>query len=116
MWGNKLKIMKLVDLIAYFRQGGSFESFCQEYSLDAEAEVIEVYMAKPFSLDTNLSFFEIEKTEGSIEYISSRITFYNLFDFYYFLDVIEDLKEGGNKELSDREVANRLLSYAIKDA
>ncbi len=112
----KLKIMKLEDLIAYFRKAGVFEDFCQDYSLDVEAEVIEVYMQKPFSLDSDLAFFEIEKTEGNIEHISDGVKYYNLFDFYYFLDMIEELKEGDNKKLSDKEVAERVLSYAIKDA
>ncbi len=108
--------MKLEGLITYFRNGGAFEDFCQKHSLDLETEVIEVYMQKPFSLNSELAFFEIEKTEGIVEYISDEIKYYNCFDFYYFLDMIEDLKERDNKGLSDREVAKRVLSYAIKDA
>jgi hypothetical protein len=108
--------MKLIELINYFRDGGSFEKFCKKYSLNADAEVIEVYMTKPFSLDKDLAFFEIEKTKGLIKYISNDTTFYNLFDFYYFLDVIEDLKKEKNKKLSNYEIAKNILSYAIRDA
>ncbi len=108
--------MKLIDLVNYFRNGGSLEKFCNERFLDKDSEVVEVYMSKPLTLQNELVFFEIEKTEGKIEYISNGITFFNLFDFYYFFDVIEDLKQNTNSELSNNEVANRLLSYAINDA
>ena len=54
--------MKFVELISYFKKGGSFEEFCQSKSLDFESEVVEVYMEKPFNLANDLAFFEIEKT------------------------------------------------------
>lgn len=108
--------MKLKKLVNYFRKGGSFEEFCNIKSLDVEAEVVEVYMEKPFDLDNDLVFFEIEKTEGNVEYISNGVTYFNLFDFYYFLDAIEESNEGENKSMSDDELAKRLLSYAIHDA
>lgn len=108
--------MKLVELVNYFRKGGSFEKFCNDKSLDVDAEVVEVYMEKPFDLDNDLAFFEIEKTEGSVVYIVNEVTYFNLFDFYYFLDVIEESNEGTNKSISDEELAKRLLSYAIHDA
>ena len=111
-----MKNMKLVELVNYFRNGGSFEEFCNDKSLDVEAEVIEVYMEKPFDLDNDLMFFEIEKTEGNVEYTYNGVTYFNLFDFYYFLDAIEDSNEGINKSMSNNELAKRLLSYAIHDA
>ena len=48
-------------------------------------------MQKPFSLDSDLAFFEIENIAGNIEYNSAEVKYYNLFDF---LDLVEDLKEG----------------------
>ena len=108
--------MKLVELVNYFKRGGSFEEFCKDNSLDKEAEVIEIYMEKPFDLSNDLAFFEIEKTEGNVEYTSNGVTYYNLFDFYCFLDAISESNEGGNRSISDNEIAQRLLSYAIHDA
>ncbi|UII32248.1 hypothetical protein LVD17_00155 [Fulvivirga ulvae] len=108
--------MKLVELVTYFRKGGSFDEFCRNKSLDIEAEVIEVYMEKPFDLGNDLAFFEIEKTEGNIEYTFNGVTYFNLFDFYYFLDVIDESCEGKNSLMPDDEIAQKLLSYAIHDA
>lgn len=108
--------MKLIELVAYFRKGGSFEGFCNEKSLDIEAEVVEIYMEKPFNLDNKLEFFEIEKTKGNIRYVSNGVVYFNLFDFYYFLDAIEESHEVGYKSISNDELAERLLHYAIYDA
>lgn len=108
--------MKLLELITYFRMGGSYESFCKKQSLDIESEVVEIYMEKPFDLDNDLSFFEIEKTDGKIEYGVNGIKYYNLFDFYYFLDAIEESNSDKNKSLSENEIAKRFLSYAINNA
>ncbi|MCB9230396.1 MAG: hypothetical protein H6581_01930 [Bacteroidia bacterium] len=108
--------MKLVELVNYFREGGPFEDFCTSHSLDIDSEVIEIFMKKPFSLENELGFFEIEKTGGNIEFAVGGEMYINLFDFYYFLDVIKESNEGPNKVLSDSELANRLLLYAIRDA
>ncbi len=108
--------MKFVELVKYFRKGGSFEEFCNNKSFDVEAEVIEIYMEKPFDLGNDLAFFEIEKTEGNVEYTSNGVTYFNLFDFYYFLDAIEESNEDGNKSISDDELAKRLLYYAVHNA
>ena len=108
--------MNLVDLVTYFRTDGSFERFCNEQLLDIESEVIEIYILKPFSIDSNLGFFEIAKTEGKVEFNSKGFKYHYLFDFHYFLDVIHDSNNDCNKSLTNNEIATILLSYAINDA
>lgn len=107
--------MNLIDLVKFFREGGSFEFFCKKHSLDLESEVVEVYMRKPFNINSEIFFFEIEKTEGNLEFQSDGIIYNNLFDFYYFLDVIKDSNNESYKELSNLELAKILLSYGIND-
>ena len=106
--------MRLIDLITYFRHGESFEDFCREQSLNTEAEVIEIYAQKPVSLESQLGFFPIEETEGQAEFLSDDIEYQTLFDFFYFLDFIRELKE--NETTEDAELAQILLSYALNDA
>jgi len=108
--------MTLTELIHYFRSGGKYEHFCHEQSLDPESEVIEIYARAPFSLESNLAFFEIEKTEGRIEYSHDNIKYHNLFDFYFFQDAIEESKGESKRHLDDSEIASKLLSYAINNA
>ena len=108
--------MKLLELVSYFRKGGSLEEFCEKESLDFESEVIEVFMQKPFDVGADIVFFEIEKTEGNVEFVKDDIVYYNMFDFYYFLDVIEDSNKNKYMLLSDEEISKKLLFYAIYDA
>src|SRR5262249_23530787 len=106
--------MKLVDLISFFRQGGAFEDFCAANGLSTASEVIEIYAQEPVSLEAQLGFFPVEETEGRVRFQSGGLTYHNLFDFFYFLEVIEDLK--GSESPGNEELAQQLFSYAIRDA
>lgn len=106
--------MKLIDLIAYFRTGGVFGDFCKAQGLNEKSEVIEIYAQEPTCLEAELGFFPIEETEGRIKFEKNGQTYQNLFDFFYFMDVIED--SSGRDGLSDSELAYKLFSYAMKDA
>lgn len=106
--------MKLLELITFFREGGTYEQFCTDQTLDYNSEVIEIYAEEPLSVDSKLGFFAIEETEGRIQFQSDGLLYHNLFDFYYFLDVIEEFKD--NSKLEASVLADKLFSYAIKDA
>jgi hypothetical protein len=106
--------MKLIDLIAFFRQGRTFEDFCKAQALNIESEVIEIYAQEPVCLEADLGFFPIEETKGKVEFQSEGVLYQNLFDFFYFLDAIEEIKDSG--EPTDLELAHKLFSYAMKDA
>ncbi len=108
--------MKLIELVNYFRVGNSYDSFCKKFSLDSESEVIEIFMKKPIAIENELFFFEDEKLDGKIEFISNGVHYCNLFDFFYFLDVIEELNLDKNKNLTDYEISKILYDYAINDA
>jgi hypothetical protein len=106
--------MKLIDLIAFFRQGGTLEAFCKAQKLEEVAEVLEIYAQEPVSLEAELGFFPIEKTDGQIEFESEGVHYHNLFDFFYFLDVIEQVK--GSEEPTNSELARKIFAYAMNDA
>jgi hypothetical protein len=106
--------MKLVDLVSYFRRGGSFEEFCGANALDAESEVIEIYAQDPVTLEAELGFFPINVAEGQVHFSLDGVAYTNLFDFFYFLDAIKEVKPMDSS--SDLEVARSLLSYALNDA
>lgn len=107
--------MNLLELVSYYRDGRSYEEFCISNSLDQESEVIEIYMEQPLQIYGELGFFEIEKTDGVYEYISDGIKYSNLFDFFYFLDVIKESNNPDNRHLTDDQIAKILFDYAIND-
>ncbi|MEZ0452782.1 hypothetical protein ABTW24_14390 [Sphingobacterium thalpophilum] len=85
-------------------------------SLNEESGAIEIFMETPLDIHNKLRYFEIEKTGGSIEYTDNGVSYYNLFDFYYFLDTIEEANNNQNRSLSNQELAKLLYNYAINDA
>ena len=99
-----------------FRSGHSFNEFCQINLLDSESEGINIHMKKPFGIESDLGFFEIEKTDGMIEYVSNGETYFYLLEFSYFLDAIEQYQSAEHKQLTDYEVASQLLHYGLFDA
>ena len=105
--------MTLTELIHYFRANGNQDEFFENNSLNTESEVVEIYMQKPFSLENEIQLLEIEKTEGKVEFEIDNIKYYNLIDFYYFLDFIEDSKKQKNENLTDIKLAEILLNYCI---
>ncbi|MEQ6125017.1 hypothetical protein AAON49_12490 [Pseudotenacibaculum sp. MALMAid0570] len=107
--------MTLIELIHYFRSGGNENQFIKENSLDPESEVIEIYMQKPFSFDKEIAFFEAEKTEGKIEFEFEDSKYYNLMDFYYLHDFIEESRMEQHKNLSNIELAKIFLNYCLND-
>ncbi|MCF6408082.1 hypothetical protein L3C95_34660 [Chitinophaga filiformis] len=108
--------MKLVDLVHYFTNGGSYKEFCRSQSLELKSEVIEVYMEGQFDVNNEIAFFETEKTFGKVECVFNGTKYINLFDFFYFLDTIEESKSSENQAITDAEIASILLSYARDDA
>ncbi|MEF3078663.1 hypothetical protein [Winogradskyella poriferorum] len=106
--------MTIIELIHYFRTNGNQEDFFKNNSLETDSEVVEIYMCKPFNINNEISFFEIEKTQGNIEYEIDNVKYYNLIDFYYFIDFINESK--ANKGLSDEKLAEIFYNYCINDA
>ena len=108
--------MNLIQLVDYFRSDGNVEKFFGENSIDPECEVVEIYMSKPFEVGSEIACFEIEKTKGNAVMQLDGKTFYSLFDWFYLMDFIEETKHGDNQKLTDKELSEMLLSYAIDDA
>lgn len=108
--------MNLSELINYFRSGGSYKDFCQDHLLDQESEAVEIYMEQPLELNNTLAFFEIETTEGSLEFVKDGIRYYSLFGFPYFINVLEEIKKSDHLDFTDKDIAELLYNYAINEA
>jgi hypothetical protein len=71
-------------------------------------------MTKPFALNNELAFFEIENTGGKIEYTFNGLKYFNLFDLHFFLDAIEE--SNNDFSINENLLAQKLFNYAIQDA
>lgn len=108
--------MTLPELIEYFKEdGNTYQSFCRWQNLDSDAEAIELFMQKPFGLNNKVEFFRVEETAGRTQYSYNGSEFYNLFDFYYFLNAVKESERPENSYLTDIDLALKLIDYAEKD-
>lgn len=105
--------MNLSELINYFRNGGSYKEFCQDQSVDQGSEAVEIYMEQPLELNNTLAFFEIETTEGSLEFVKDGVRYYSLFGFPYLINVLEEIKNSDHQDLADKDIAELLYNYVI---
>ncbi|WP_116789414.1 hypothetical protein [Flavobacterium psychrotrophum] len=109
--------MTFPELINYFREeDGTYESFCKMQRLDGDAESVEIYMPKPFGLNSKLEFFKTDETGGKPQYSYNGSAFYNLFNFYYFLNALKESERDDNKVVSDIDLTLRLLDYAERNS
>lgn len=106
--------MTIKTLINYFKTVGTLNEFLENNSLNADSELILAYMQKPLSIENEISFFEVEKVDDETEFKKTK--YFYLFDFHYFLEFIEESKSYKNRNLTDQELAEILLNYAINDA
>ncbi|SHG24809.1 hypothetical protein SAMN02787073_3785 [Chryseobacterium vrystaatense] len=105
--------MNLSELINYFRNGGSYKEFCHDQSVDQESEAVEIYMEQPLELNNTLAFFEIETTEGSLEFFKDGVRYYSLFGFPYLINVLEEIKNSDHQDLADKDIAELLYNYVM---
>ncbi|MES2487396.1 MAG: hypothetical protein V4581_15800 [Bacteroidota bacterium] len=105
--------MTLPDLINYFWEDNSYEDFCKTQHIDCDADEIEIYMPKPFGLNSKLEFFKVEATAGKHQYDYNGSEFYSLFNFYYFLNAVKEAEK--NNAMTDIDLSLRLLDYAESD-
>jgi len=108
--------MTLPELITYFKSDdNTYEDFCKMQRLDSDAEAVEIYMPKPFGLNSKLEFFTADETAGKQQHSYNGSEFYSLFNFYYFLNAVKDSERPENKSLTEIDLALRLLDNAGKD-
>ena len=105
--------MTLPELINYFKEGGSNDDFSKMQRLDNDAEAVEIYMPKPFVLNSKLEFFKTEETGGKTAYYYNGSEFYSFFNFYYFLNAVKEAQR--NENHTEIDIALRLLDTAERN-
>ena len=108
--------MNIIQLIEIYKSGDGLDKLIQIEGLKKDSEVIEVFSTKPFSIDTELSFVEIEESEGKIKFEINGLLKYNLFDLFFFEDFIEDSEGPEHNNKTNEQLAKVLLDYAVNDA
>lgn len=108
--------MKLITLISKITDSVGLDQFYVEQKLDVESEALIIYMKESLDLDSDVYVFPIEETEDDLVFEKDGVKYIQFFPIEYTLDLIESdlgLKTGA---YTDKEIAERLLEYRLRDA
>jgi hypothetical protein len=108
--------MKLVNLIDYLINPSRLNKLYKEENINCDTEALLIYMEEKLDIDSNIEFFTIEETEDNLIYKKNNINYFQLFPVEHAVELIESDLNLKGKELSNLQIANRLLEYRIKDA
>ncbi|WP_198938371.1 hypothetical protein [Tenacibaculum holothuriorum] len=82
--------------------------------MNVDSECIEIYMENEIHINSELAFFEIEHSEGRLIIEENNTKFHNLFDFDFFNDFMDEIKE--SESFDSDKVIETLIDYANNDA
>ena len=108
--------MKLLDIIDYLRRPERLQDLYDSLKLSKESESISIYMKDAIDINSDLEFFEIEKTDGKLIYELNGTRYIELFPLEYASDIICNTFSEENRKLNNVELSKRILEYRINDA
>lgn len=108
--------MNLITLIGYIIDPVRREELYVQQRLDRESEALIIYMKESLSVDSDIYIYSIEETEDDLIFEKNGVKFIQFFPIDYALDLINSDLELMNKGFTDRNIAERLLEYRLKDA
>jgi hypothetical protein len=108
--------MKLTELVKYLLHPELLPDIYRKQNLNEESEVLLIYMKEPLDIESEISIFEIEETEGNLFFDKDGVAYVQLFALPHAIDLIESDLDLKGKGFSDLQIAERLLEYRKNDA
>jgi hypothetical protein len=96
------------------RQPNALNELYIDERLDRESEAVEIYMKDRLNIDSEIYFFNIEDTDDNLVFVKDSIEYYQLFTIDYAVEIIKSFRF--SDEVSNKEIAQRLIEYCINDA
>ncbi|KMQ64583.1 hypothetical protein ACM46_10015 [Chryseobacterium angstadtii] len=107
--------MDLVNFIDYLINLGKIAVMLSELNVNNESEALIVCFKDSIDLNSEISIFGIEETEGDLIFEKEGNKFVELFP----LDMVQEMVEeyvNTYKGISSYEIGQRLIDYRINDA
>jgi len=107
--------MNLVELIPHLKTIEKAEVLIKEVAPGIYFDTIDLYLKDKMALDSEIIFPDGETTPDTIVITIDDAQYENLFPLYMAQEMVEEYA-GNYPNLSDTEIAQHLLDYAINDA
>lgn len=108
--------MKIIELIPHLKSLNKAEALIKTAIPDVSLDVVEIYMKGEVALDSDIVLFDGDSIPLELKIIVEDIEYENLFPLYMAQEMVEEYVESFDDELSDMEIAKRLLHYRLNDA
>ena len=107
--------MNLVELIPHLKTIEKAEALMNKVAPGVDSDTIDLYLKDKLALDSEIIFPDNETTPNTIVITIDDAEYENLFPLYMAQEMVEGYATG-YPNLSDTEIAQHLLDYAINDA
>lgn len=107
--------MNFINFIDYLIDSVKLDKLLTEMTVDKESEALIACLKNSLDVNSEVSIFGIEETDGKLMFEKNSIKFIELFP----LEMLQEMTiEYVNtyKDMSHREIAEKLLNYRINDA
>ncbi|WP_192350830.1 hypothetical protein [Algoriphagus sp. Y33] len=108
--------MNIIELIPYLKSLHKAESVSQVFLPDIEFDLVELYVKDKLALDSEVVFLNADSIPNELKIELDGVLYENLFPLYMAQEMVEEYVKTYNDELSDMEIAKRLLEYRVNDA
>jgi hypothetical protein len=108
--------MNIIELIPHLKDLEKAEALSFIMLPDIEFDLIELYMKDNLKLDSDIVSFDAESIPNELLIEIDGIKYENLFPLYMAQEMVEEYVNIYKNEISDLEIAEKLLDYRRKDA
>jgi len=108
--------MKLTEFVEYLVNPSKLKSWYIRQNIDENSESLAIYMKGSLNIESDIYIFDFDETEGNIEIQKDGIKYIAMLSIYMAQDFIESDILPQKEGLINKDIANRLLAYAIYDA
>lgn len=107
--------MKIIELVKHLISIEKAEAFVYREIPQIDYDLVDIYMINSLELESELFFFDAETIPNKLSIEIDNVNYENLFPLNLAQEIVEDIKRQ-YKNISDIDVAKKLLEYRKKDA
>lgn len=108
--------MNIIELIPHLKNLDKAEALSNNILPNIEFDLVELYMKDNLKLDSDVMFFDAESIPNELLIEIDGTKYENLFPLYMAQEMVEEYVNVYKNEISDLEIAEKLLEYRQKDA
>ena len=108
--------MNIIELIPHLKSLDKAEVLSNNILPNIEFDLVELYMKDNLKLDSDVVFFDAESIPNELLIEIDGTKYENLFPLYMAQEIVEEYVNVYKNEISDLEIAEKLLEYRQKDA